>query len=239
MEKPGAGALRPDAIDLSLPFTGTWTVQNSPARRVPSHGTNLFGVRYAIDFVAIDDRGRTAPTTSWRTVVGTEPPELFFAFGMDILAPISGMVRAVHDGEVDHEARRSQPALLAYALTQPRRVRQGPTGVAGNHLVIEDEATQLFVAVVHLQRGSIAVRPGDSVRAGQVVARCGNSGNSTQPHVHLQVMDSLDLRVAKGVPLAFRDYEEKARGADRFAPNSRGVPAERSIVRPIRSDTQV
>lgn len=168
----------PGVLDLALPFTGTWTVQNSPAHRVPSHGTNLFGVRYAIDFVAVDTRGRTAPSISWHTVLGTEPPELFFAFGMDILASVSGVVRAVHDGEEDHQARRSQPALLGYALSQPSRVRRGPGAVAGNYVIIEDETTHLFVATVHLQRGSVVVDEGDRVRVGQKLALCGNSGNS-------------------------------------------------------------
>src|SRR5918993_5948320 len=70
----------PDVL-LSLPFTGRWLTQNSPARRVPSHGTDLFGERYAIDFVGVDDRHRTAPRRDWRTVLATEPPERFVAFG--------------------------------------------------------------------------------------------------------------------------------------------------------------
>ena len=54
-----------DAVVLSFPFRGTWRVENSPARRVPSHGTEAFGVSHAIDFVAVDDRNLSAPRT-WR-----------------------------------------------------------------------------------------------------------------------------------------------------------------------------
>ena len=75
--------------------------QNSPARRVPSHGIDLFGQRHAIDFVAVDDRGRTAGIRDWRTLLASEPPERFYAFGRPILAPAYGTVVAVHDGEVD------------------------------------------------------------------------------------------------------------------------------------------
>lgn len=53
-------------VVLALPFTHRWVVQNSPARRVPSHGTDLLGQRYAIDFVGVDDRHRTAPKRDWR-----------------------------------------------------------------------------------------------------------------------------------------------------------------------------
>src|SRR5690606_16444772 len=49
-----------DAIVVELPGPGRGLVQNSPARRVPSHGTELFGTRYAIDLVGVDDRGRSA-----------------------------------------------------------------------------------------------------------------------------------------------------------------------------------
>jgi hypothetical protein len=66
------------------------------------------GLRYSIDFVAVDDRHRTAPMRDWRTLLASEPPERFFAYGRPILAPGDGMVIDVHDGEIDHEARRSQ-----------------------------------------------------------------------------------------------------------------------------------
>ena len=45
-------------VGLSLPFAGLWRVENSPARRVPSHGTDMFGSRYANDFVGVDERHR-------------------------------------------------------------------------------------------------------------------------------------------------------------------------------------
>ena len=105
------------------PFNGRWLARNSPARRAPSHGTHLFGTTYAIDFVGVDERGRSAART-WRTLFSVESPELFVGFGRPILAPARGRVVAVHDAEPDHVARRSQLALLPYALRQ--RERSGP-----------------------------------------------------------------------------------------------------------------
>lgn len=106
-----------DHVILRLPFTGTWLARNSPARRVPSHGTDLLATTYAIDFIAVQGR-RTAPTWDWRTLLTTEPAARFFAFGQPILAPSSGWVVTAHDGEPDHAARRSQPSRVPYALTQ-------------------------------------------------------------------------------------------------------------------------
>jgi murein DD-endopeptidase MepM/ murein hydrolase activator NlpD len=68
------------------------------------------------------------------------------------------------------------------------------------------------------------------VTTGQQLAECGNSGNSTEPHVHLQVMDSADLAVARGLPLAFRDFREKSRGAKQFVTRTSGIPGEGAVV---------
>ena len=219
-------------VVLRLPFEGRWLVQNSPARRVPSHGVDVLGQRYAIDFSGVDERGRTASEWGWGTLLSTEPPERFVGFGRPILAPVDGVVVSVHDGETDHEARRSQLALVAYVAGQARRLWEGPAAVAGNHVIVRDRVSQAFVALVHLQAGSLQVRPGDDVAAGEPLARCGNSGNSTQPHVHVQAMDSDDLRVARGLPIAFtayRQWDPKGRGIRDVA---RGIPDERAIVAP-------
>lgn len=196
-------------VVLNLPFRGRWLTQNSPARRVPSHGTDLFGVTYAIDFVAVDGHGRSAPRT-WRSLLTTESPHLFRGFGLPILAPEGGVVVEVHDGEVDHEARRSQPTLLRYALTQASRVRLGIGAIAGNHVVIALSPSGPYVGVVHLRCGSVRVGLGDRVRAGDQIGECGNSGNSTEPHVHVQVTDSTDWAGARGLPLAFRGAGSEA-----------------------------
>jgi len=200
-----------DPVVLDFPFTGRWTVQNSPANRIPSHGTHLFGTTYAIDFVAVDERGRSAPP-SFRAAFGTEAPEDFAGFGVPVLAPLPGTVAAVHDGEPDHEARRSPLALAGYALTQRERVRQGPAGIAGNHVVLAtgSGAAAAFILLAHLRRGSIRAVVGDRVAPGTKLGECGNSGNSTEPHVHIQACDSMDWERARGLPLAFRHPETGA-----------------------------
>jgi hypothetical protein len=221
-------------VVLALPFTGRWLVQNSPARRVPSHGTDLLGERYAIDFVAVDDRSRTAPVRDWRTWLSTEPPSRFYAFGRPVLAPADGVVVAVHDAEPDHAARRSQLALLPYAFTQASRLRAGVAAVAGNHVILALDDGSTYVALVHLRAGSVRPVVGVRVRAGDQLAECGSSGNSTQPHLHLQAMDSLDLSVACGVPVQFRGFREWRR-AGTVQEIESGIPGERAVVEPWRT----
>ncbi len=188
---------------LDLPFRGRWMARNSPARRVPSHGTHRFGVTYAIDFIPVDDRGRSAPLTV-RSLLSVEPPEAFHGFGAGILAPVSGTVVLAHDGEPDHEARRSQFARASYALGQAERIRAGVAAIAGNHVVVAVGDAGPFVLLAHLRQGSVSVLAGDVVASGARVGECGNSGNSTQPHVHVQATDSIDWPVARGLPIAFQ-----------------------------------
>ncbi len=188
------------AVDLVLPFEGRWSTRNSPADRVPSHGTELFATSYAIDFVPVDDRGRTAPFTL-PSLLRPEPADRFPGFGRPVLAPAAGVVVGVHRTAIDHAAYRGLPSV-GYALTQRRRAAAGWVALAGNHVLVETDDGPV-VAVCHLQHESVRVEPGRRVRAGDVLGRCGNSGNSTEPHVHLQAMDGPDAARATAVPITF------------------------------------
>ena len=143
-------------IVLSLPFAGLWLARNSPARRVPSHGTDMLGERYAIDFIGVDHRRRTADRRDWRTVLASEPAERFFGYGRPILAPADGTVIEVHDREIDHVGRRSQLTLAPYALGQAARLRQGVGAIAGNYVIIGLRDEGVFVALVHLGHAQFA-----------------------------------------------------------------------------------
>lgn len=87
----------------------------------------------------------------------------------------------------------------------------GARWIVGNHLVL-DLGDGTYAAYAHLRRGSLRVRAGDTVRAGQLLAHCGNSGNSTEPHVHFQLMDHPDLDVARGIPFTWRGIGVPANG---------------------------
>ncbi|WP_413455021.1 M23 family metallopeptidase [Glutamicibacter sp. FR1] len=188
-----------NAVHLHYPFTGLWLVQNSPADRVPSHGTTLFASSYAIDFVQVAEQGGSAPVTA-RTWLGTEEPTIFFGFGVPILAPCAGTVIAADDSMPDHRARRGL-ASVGYALTQRQRLAQGWQALAGNHVMIQTGAA--VVVLCHLKQGSLEVGVGDHVALGDLIAACGNSGNSTEPHVHVQAIDRLPVHAAEAVPMLF------------------------------------
>ena len=117
---------------------------------MPSHGTEALGSSYAIDLVPVDDHGRSAPP-SWRRLLSAEPPDIFVGFGQPVVAPAAGRVVLAHDGEPDHEARRSPLTLVPYRATRRERARQGPAGLAGNHAVIALGAAGPYVLLAHLQ----------------------------------------------------------------------------------------
>ena len=188
---------------LAFPFKGRWLTQNSPANAVPSHGTTQLASSFAVDFVPVNQAGRTAPIRLG-SLLRSEPVERFPGFGRTILAPVPGVVVAVQSAEPDHRAFRGLPSV-SYALTQGRRAVAGWMGLAGNHVLIESNDGPV-VAMCHLQRGSVQVQLGQRVREGDVLGRCGNSGNSTEPHVHVQAMDRADVLRASPLPITFGGY---------------------------------
>ncbi|MFJ4046618.1 M23 family metallopeptidase [Microbacterium sp. NPDC089987] len=189
----------PRSLDLAFPFAGQWLVQNSPANRVPSHGTPLFASSYAIDFVPLGDHARTAPMRA-RSWVRTEPAQVFPGYGRGVLAPADGIVVAAEDAAPDHGAHRGLPSV-GYAVSQRRRAAQGWAALSGNHVLLH--IGDAVVALCHLQQHSLRVRVGEAVVAGQPLAGCGNSGNSTEPHLHLQAIDRPDVGLARAVPVTF------------------------------------
>ncbi|SOD93069.1 M23 family metallopeptidase [Blastococcus haudaquaticus] len=183
------------------PVLGPWRALNSPTMGVPSHGTHGFGQTWAVDLVAEPaERERPAFGSGgqWRPV--TDYP----AFGLPVLAPLDGTVVRAHDRRRDHRARSGWASLI-WLMVVEGFVRQvgGTRWLLGNHLVLDDGAGTCVV-LAHLRRGSVRVAVGDRVAAGEQVADCGNSGNSSEPHLHVQLTDSAWVPGACGRPMAVR-----------------------------------
>ena len=207
------------------PVAGPWRALNSPATKVPSHGTHGLGQTWAIDLVA-------EPADATRPALGSggqwRPATDYPAFGLPVSSPVSGTVVRAHDRRRDHRAR-SGWLSIGYLLVVEGFVRQvaGVRWMLGNHVVV-DAGDGSHAVLAHLRRGSVAVRRGDRVEAGQQVAECGNSGNSSEPHVHVQLTDSAWVAGACGRPMAFR--RGAVDGAD-------GLPADDQLMtaRPVAS----
>jgi hypothetical protein len=200
---PGGGVRR-DPIPVHSPVRGRWIAVNSPADKVPSHGVHSAGQTYAIDLVYWPD-----PSTPWKAVHSRpllRRPEQFPGFGQPIFAPADGTVVRTQGWWRDHWSRNSWLALLFMFVEGSIRELLGPSGLLGNHVVL-DLGDGVYAAIAHLKRGSIKVRKGQVVRVGEQVAETGNSGNSSEPHLHFQLMDMSRTAFAAGLPFAFAGHD--------------------------------
>ncbi|MGO1949718.1 MAG: M23 family metallopeptidase [Mycobacteriaceae bacterium] len=187
------------ATTVQSPVAGRWLGVNSPATNVPSHGIRGYGQTYAIDVVAEPEDGSPRPAYGGTVF---RDPRTYPAFGEPVLAMVDGTVVSATHRHRDHRAR-SNPAGLIYLMFEGMiRELGGPGFIVGNHVTIRT-GDGVFATVAHLQRGSVNVAVGDRVHAGDQVGRCGNSGNSSEPHVHAQLMDRASLWTAQGLPIAF------------------------------------
>jgi hypothetical protein len=188
------GRVHAEPLPVEPPVRGPWRAANSPASRVPSHGLHAYGQTYAIDLV-FDPPGFPRPRSVRRAAE-------FPGFGQPLFAAAAGRVVRVSRWQRDHWSRTSLPGVLYLLAEGMIRELFGAGRVIGNHIVV-DVGGGRYALYAHLQRRSAMVRPGDVVVAGQQLARCGNSGNSSEPHLHFQLMDHPRPTFAAGLPFVF------------------------------------
>ncbi len=201
----------PTTVVVDFPLRGEWTAPNTPGTRVPSHGTDLLGARYAYDFVGIDPASRSKRfhrLSLLQYLIAGVRLEDTYGWGRPIYSATGGTVVQAEDGMPErnpvHVARD-----LFVMLKNGRSVKANPRvdyrTLAGNYIMVELSAG--FVVYAHAQTGSVRVSTGDVVVPGQHLANVGHSGNSTAPHLHFQIMDDPDPWKAQGVLCSFREYE--------------------------------
>jgi hypothetical protein len=219
-----------DPVVVELPLRGQWSVERTPADRIPSHGTDLLGQRYAYDLVRTDHRPglgvHPAGTLRWLLIGGRTRD--CYGWGQPVHASFDGVIVDAVDGVAErqwlHVVRESWFAAkntLAFARRGLDSVR-----LAGNHVIMATAGTYALYA--HLAPGSVAVTSGQQVRAGEVLGRVGHTGNSTAPHLHFQLMDSADPLQAEGIPCAFAAYLLERDG--QWQRVERGIPHRRQRI---------
>ncbi len=209
MATPAIEAELAGARVVDFPLRGEWTAVHTPASRIPSHGTDMLGQRYAFDLIRLDPGkgSRYHPAGVLRTLLVGVPTHECYGWGEPVQAPLDGEVVAALDGL--RERNRIHPVrelvlVLKSGLTF-RATQQHLHRVLGNHVILR--CGDVYAGFAHLAPGSVAVEAGRQVRVGDVLGRVGHTGNSTAPHLHFQLMDGPDPLTAHGVPCAFREYE--------------------------------
>ncbi len=187
--------------DLRLPFDGEWTVFWGGRTLEQNYHAASRDQRFAYDLLVVRD-GSTHAGAGARN-------EDYHCFGLPILAPAAGVVVAAQDGLADNvpgeTSRTGHPA--------------------GNHVVI-DHGNGEHSLLAHFRQGSLRVRPGERVAAGTPLGQCGNSGNSSEPHLHVHLQNGPAFGEADGLPAQFQGYEADG------VPVARGEPVKGQRIRP-------
>lgn len=181
------------------PLRGEWMAANGPSnpsghRRsaLALQGTVAIAQRFGIDFLQVDDSGRTFRGDRSKN-------ENFLAYGEEVLAVAEGRVVQTKDSIPENTGGPQSRAVPVTLVT-----------VGGNHIVIEIGPGK-YAFYAHLQPGSLRVRVGDRVKRGQVIGLVGNSGNSTEPHLHFHLVDAVvpgtSTLGAEGIPYAHPSLE--------------------------------
>lgn len=201
---------------LSAPVpTGVWLAGIGPSntsnhRRALTalEGHGFISQRFAVDWVKVGPNGDTHHDEPNRN-------ENFWAYGEPVFAVADGEVVDVVDGLPDNTPRAPLSGITIKTI-------------AGNHLTLRIGAGQ-YVTYAHLKTGSIRPRVGQHVRRGDSLARLGNSGASTAPHLHLQVTDRASVLASEGIPFVLDAFDFLGFGRD-YEPGKRPpVPRVREM----------
>ena len=221
------------AIVVEFPLRGEWTVERTPAHRIPSHGTDVLGQRYAYDFIRTDDRpgAHVHPAGSVRWLLIGGRTRDCYGWGAPVHAALGGEVVDAVDGVSErqwlHRVGESWAALRTARSYRANRPSIDAAQLAGNHVIIRTAG--VFALYAHLAPGTVVVATGEEVAGGDVLGRVGHTGNSTAPHLHFQLMDSADARHARGIACSFADYLVRRDGTWDHVRN--GIPQRRERVR--------
>ncbi|NLF50317.1 MAG: M23 family metallopeptidase [Leptolinea sp.] len=211
-------------IIVDFPLKGEWITPNTPGTKVPSHGTDMLGQRYAYDFVGLEPGSQNTRfyrhTTLRYLLLGVCLKDCY-GWGRPVYAASEGTVIRATDGWPERNPVhlvRDLFNMLKNSFTINVNQEADLRILTGNHIITEN--SDGYTLYAHLQQGSICVSAGDKIIPGQRLASVGHSGNSTAPHLHFQMMDNLDPWKAKGLPCCFREFDIQDDGVWHTVQNS-------------------
>lgn len=165
---------------LALPFKGEWFTVWGGDTKAQNYHVIQAGQRRAFDFLILGENNKTHERSGTRN-------EDYFAFGKPLYAVCDAEVIQVIDGVHDNK-----PGDM------------NPKDVTGNTVVLKT-ANDEYIFYAHFENQTIKVKEGQMVKKGQYLGNCGNSGNSTEPHLHLHIQDGPDLFSDVGVKCFFEE----------------------------------
>lgn len=195
-----------EVLPIATPEAGRWLVGHGGPHLRGNHHVGNDQQRRAVDLIIIDDTGKSHRGD------GSNNAD-YFAYGQPVVAAAAGTVRTVVRGVPDNA-----PGVMNGYL------------VPGNVVVIE-HAAEVFAVYAHLAPGSIEVLAGDEVKAGQLLGKVGNSGRSTEPHLHFHVQSNARLSAGWGIDPHFPAIERWQDGV--WTPVTDYTFDHRHVIRPV------
>jgi hypothetical protein len=180
--------------ELSLPFKGKWLVVWGGDTKELNQHHDAPNQRFAFDLLGVDSNGKT------RKGEGNTNEDCF-AFGREIIAPADGIVTDVING-----VRDNVPGSM------------NPSSAVGNAVVIQHRDNEVSV-LAHFKLDSIKVKVGDKVVKGQLLGLCGNSGNSSEPHLHYHLQNTPIVQDGTGIKCLFQKVTIITNGQEQIKTN--------------------
>jgi hypothetical protein len=215
----------PEPIVIGPPLKGgNWLAGNGPSRNsghrrtiIPLAGVPRIPQRFAIDYVMVD--------STFKTYRGDQLKNAsYYCYGVDALAVADGIVVAAKDSIPENVPGVNSRAVPITLET-----------VGGNHIIL-DLGGGRYAFYAHLQPGSLRAKVGDRVKRGQVLGLVGNSGNSTEPHLHFHIGDANSPLGAEGIPYAVETLDVMGKCQGFGAGCSVGAAQSKRRVMPFAND---
>jgi murein DD-endopeptidase MepM/ murein hydrolase activator NlpD len=170
--------LERNKTELILPFKGEWTVFWGGDTKELNYHVESEAQKNAFDIVITDENGKSFKTDG-------KTNEDYYAFGKELIAPCNAEVVLVVDGVKDNIPGELNPVY------EP-----------GNTVILKTENNE-FLFFAHFKHNSIVVKQGQKVKQGELLGLCGNSGNSSEAHLHFHIQNIEDVNKASGAKCYF------------------------------------
>jgi hypothetical protein len=211
------GTHHDDVLVLSSPLRGNgWLAEtglsNDNGHRRGSivlQGRSVISRRYAFDWIKMDHgvifEGDQQDNAS------------YFGYGQPVFAVADAVVGAINDGVAQNTPGRAPAVPMTYAT------------IGGNSIQL-DLGDGQYAWYMHLQPGSLRVKPGDRVTRGQVLGVIGNTGSSFVPHLHFEVTNSPIILAGEGLPYLFESFDVTESHGGAPTRHNRELPLEKMVV---------
>lgn len=163
---------------MQLPFTNEWTVSWGGDTKEQNYHVVSKMQKNAFDLIITDENHKSHRTDGSKN-------EDYYAFGENITAPCEAEVIYAVDGVKDNTPGTANPMY-----------------VPGNSVLLKTASNE-YMLMAHFKQGTIKVKQGEKVKPGQLIAQCGNSGNSSEPHLHFHIQHTEDFNEAIGIKCFF------------------------------------